>query len=65
MAHIVDRQKGGAAAEVERRVPLRHGVRIGFAAVGLGLLVVAALLWQRHGATVFFDLMTAGIATCL
>lgn len=29
------------------------------------LFAGALLLWQRHGATVFFDTLTAGIAACL
>ncbi|MDI4666567.1 hypothetical protein K9U40_19900 [Xanthobacter autotrophicus] len=44
------------------------GVRLavaGSVAVAVALFAAAALLWARHGATVFFDLMSAGIAACL
>jgi len=52
-----------AGAAAERRLA-RIGV---WAAAGLGALLfaVAALLWWRHGTTVFFDVMSAGIAACL
>lgn len=29
------------------------------------LLAAGVLLWLRHGATVFFDMLNAGIASCL
>lgn len=35
-------------------------------AVGAAALVAGGgLLWAQHGPTVFFDLMSAGIASCL
>lgn len=34
------------------------------AALGLALLVAAIGLWARHGAAVFFDLVSAGFAYC-
>lgn len=34
------------------------------ALLGGALFGAALLLWARHGATVFFDTMSAGIASC-
>lgn len=39
--------------------------RVGIVAVVVALLAGGVLLWAKHGATVFFDLMSAGIAACL
>lgn len=36
-----------------------------FAGLGLLLLAGAGWLWARHGGTVFFDTLTAGLGTCL
>lgn len=34
------------------------------ALIGVALLAAAIGLWARHGAAVFFDMVTAGIAYC-
>ncbi|MCG5234635.1 hypothetical protein [Xanthobacter oligotrophicus] len=44
------------------------GVRmvvVGSVVVAGALFAAACVLWARHGATVFFDIMSAGIAACL
>lgn len=33
--------------------------------LGVALLAAAGLLWARHGATVFFDTLSAGLGSCL
>ncbi|MFG1373967.1 hypothetical protein V5F32_17455 [Xanthobacter oligotrophicus] len=48
----------------------RSGVGVRVAVVGSvvvagALFAAACVLWARHGATVFFDIMSAGIAACL
>ena len=35
------------------------------AGLGLVLFAGAGWLWARHGGTVFFDTLTAGLGTCL
>lgn len=63
MAHIVDSSAHETAAR-----PGRPGVRmavVGASVAAGALFAAAALLWARHGATVFFDIMNAGIASCL
>ncbi|MFG1479498.1 hypothetical protein V5F53_12655 [Xanthobacter sp. V4C-4] len=55
-----------AAAPPPAAQRLWHG--IGVAAMtsgGVALLAFALVLWWRHGATVFFDVLSAGIASCL
>ncbi|QTL06325.1 hypothetical protein J5J86_18975 [Aquabacter sp. L1I39] len=42
--------------------PLRMAL---LAALGLVLLAGTGWLWARHGGTVFFDTLTAGLGTCL
>lgn len=37
----------------------------GGAGLAAALLLIAALLWARYGTGVFFDMMSAGLATCL
>lgn len=66
MAQTLDRPLSEAA-------PRRAGARrpaerlMAFVAVATAgaLLAAGLLLWQSHGATVFFDMMNAGIASCL
>ncbi len=56
----------GAAPVPARRVSLLTSVVIaGGAGLGVALLLVAGLLWARYGTGVFFDVMSAGLATCL
>ena len=48
----------------------RSGFGVRMAVVGSvvaagALFAAACVLWARHGATVFFDIMSAGIAACL
>ncbi|MFG1302463.1 hypothetical protein V5F49_22015 [Xanthobacter sp. V3C-3] len=38
---------------------------LGAVAVVGALGAAAVMLWARHGATVFFDILSAGIAACL
>lgn len=35
------------------------------AGLGAALLLMAILLWAQYGAGVFYDIMSAGLATCL
>lgn len=63
MAHILDSR----TQETTTR-PARGGSRLAIAGLALAagaLFAAAGLLWMRHGATVFFDMMNAGIASCL
>ncbi|MEP9352891.1 hypothetical protein ABLE93_04745 [Xanthobacter sp. KR7-65] len=56
------------ASEVQQRPAASRRGRLavaGAVVVGTALLAGGGLLWARHGATVFFDLMSAGIAACL
>ncbi len=43
---------------------MRWGAALLLAATAL-LLISAAALWARYGATVFFEMVTAGMAWCL
>lgn len=45
---------------------LRSGAAARWIAAGAAVLLLAAAigLWARHGAAVFFDMLTAGIAYC-
>lgn len=45
----------------ERRSRLRFLLP---AVLGIALLAAAIGLWSRHGAAVFFDMVSAGIAYC-
>jgi hypothetical protein len=44
-----------------RRIPLALVLGI---AVAAALLVAASLLWVSYGTTVFFEMISAGIAAC-
>lgn len=35
------------------------------AAIAVALLGAGVLLWVRHGATVFYDMLATGLGTCL
>lgn len=75
MAHITGQHAGetGAADRGQMAAPsvrsaarpLPRFVLPTLMLAGGALLAGAVLLWQRHGATVFFDTLTAGIAACL
>ncbi|MFG1377178.1 hypothetical protein [Xanthobacter autotrophicus] len=76
MALTLHRQTGDRAAGSAGRSDLvgsrsgRSGLAVRLAVAGSvvvagALFAAACLLWARHGATVFFDIMSAGIAACL
>lgn len=73
MAHVLDSQPPArvpedaapsgvapaASGTAERAVVLATALAAG------ALFAAAALLWARDGATLFFDIMNAGIGSCL
>lgn len=66
MALLLDRPARRAPGAARIAIPAATRVAVaGGVAVAGALLAAAALLWARHGATVFFDVMSAGIASCL
>ncbi|ABS67621.1 hypothetical protein Xaut_2378 [Xanthobacter versatilis] len=71
MALSLHRQMDAAAGSAPRGSQSGRsglGVRmvvVGSVAVAGALFAAACVLWARHGATVFFDIMSAGIAACL
>lgn len=59
---------GPAAPPAQVGAPAGLGTRLlvlGAVALVGGLVAAAVMLWAQHGATVFFDVLTAGIAACL
>jgi hypothetical protein len=43
---------------------LARAVVIGGAALGVVLLLAAAILWLHYGSTVFFEMIASGFAAC-
>jgi hypothetical protein len=43
---------------------LTRGVVVGGAALGVTLLLAAAVLWLHYGSTVFFEMIASGFAAC-
>ncbi|QRG09931.1 hypothetical protein EZH22_11045 [Xanthobacter dioxanivorans] len=64
MAHIHHPQVVEAPRTAERNAAGRVALAV-LALFAGALFAAAALLWQRYGATVFFDILNAGIASCL
>lgn len=60
----LDSRTPGADAPATARAGTRMAV-VGIAVAVGALFAAAALLWVRHGPTVFFDIMNAGIASCM
>lgn len=65
MAQTLPRQLHEAPLGADARRPAGRGVLIALALLAGALFAGAVLLWQAHGAAVFFDILNAGIATCL
>ncbi len=57
--------QAGPPAPVHRSSLFTSLLIAGGAGLGAALLLIAALLWARYGTGVFFDMMSAGLATCL
>jgi hypothetical protein len=43
---------------------LTRGVVVGGAALGVILVLAAAVLWLHYGSTVFFEMIASGFAAC-
>jgi hypothetical protein len=43
---------------------LTRAVAVGGAALGVVLVLAAAVLWLRYGSTVFFEMIASGFAAC-
>jgi hypothetical protein len=43
---------------------LTRAVVMGGAALGVVLVLAAAVLWLRYGSTVFFEMIASGFAAC-
>ena len=53
-----------ALPPTSRPARLAGAVVIGGAALGVLLLVAAAILWLHYGTTVFFEMIASGFAAC-
>lgn len=68
MARPLDHQASAVPANGGNAPAARPAGRLvvwSLALLGGALFGAALLLWARHGATVFFDTMAAGIASCM
>ena len=67
MSMLRDTEASAGLSDPGERAMGPLALRLVLVAAGLGvvaLLAVAGLLWVRHGTTIFFDTLAAGIATC-
>ena len=62
MAQLLSTQQGFQRTSGSAR--LARAVVVGGAALGIVLVLAAAVLWLHYGSTVFFEMITSGFAAC-
>lgn len=68
MAQTLHTEAGALPAGTSEAPAARRAGRLTVWSLALlagALFGTALLLWAKHGSTVFFDTMTAGVASCL